>query len=301
MKNFIQIDPKSETTQKVFGTMLGAIGPRPIAFASTMDADGNPNLSPFSQFNLFSANPPILAFSPSRRVRDNTTKHTLENIQATGEVVINVVNHAIVEQMSLSSTEYGDGVNEFIKSGLTEAPSELVKPHRVLESPVAMECKVLDIIELGTEGGAGNLIICEIVLFHVNEEVLNSAGAIDQTKIDLVGRMGGDWYCRAHGDAIFEIEKPIRTHGMGVDQIPADIRNSNILTGNDLGRLGNVEQLPLETDVNDYKLFELSEVFMDYQDNAARLETELHTIAQNHIKNNNIDLAWKTLLAFNDQ
>ena len=301
MEKFVQIDPKKETTPKVFGTMLGAIGPRPIAFASTMDANGNPNLSPFSQFNVFSANPPIVAFSPSRRVRGNTTKHTLENIKETGEVVINVVNHAIVEQMSLSSTEYAEGINEFIKSGLTQVKSELVQPFRVQESPVAMECKVIDIIELGTEGGAGNLILCEVLLFHVNENVLDKNGVIDQTKIDLVGRMGGDWYCRAHGDAIFEIEKPLRTLGIGVDQIPADIRNSKILTGNDLGRLGNVEKLPNELEVNDHKLFELSEVFLEHEDNAVALEEALHTIAKNHIKNNNIDLAWMTLLAFNDQ
>lgn len=301
MENFIQIDPKAETTPKIFGTMLGAIGPRPIAFASTVDEDGNPNLSPFSFFNGFGANPPVVVFSPSRRVRDNTTKHTLENVKATGEVVINVVNHAIVEQMSLSSTEYALGVDEFIKSGLTPVASTLVKPFRVKESPVAMECKVIDIIELGKEGGAGNLVVCEVVLFHVHKDVIDENGQIDQTKIDLVGRMGGDWYCRANGDALFEIEKPLRTHGIGVDQIPADIRNSSVLTGNDLGRLGNMEQLPEETKVNDHKLFELSEVFLTHQDDAQALEKELHSIAKNHIKNNNIELAWMTLLAFNDQ
>jgi len=301
MENFVQIDPKSENTPKVFGTMLGAIGPRPIAFASTVDKDGNPNLSPFSFFNGFGANPPIVVFSPSRRVRDNTTKHTLENVKATGEVVISVVNHAIVEQMSLSSTEYGLGVDEFIKSGLTPLESQLVKPFRVKESPVSMECKVVDIVELGTEGGAGNLVICEVVMFHVHPDVLDDNGVIDQTKIDLVGRMGGDWYCRANGDALFEIEKPLRTLGIGVDQIPEDIRNSRILTGNDLGRLGNVEQIPSELDVNDYKLYELSEIFLEHEDNAIRLEEELHKIAKEHINNNQIELAWKTLLAFNDQ
>lgn len=300
MENFVQINPKEEATPKVFGTMLGAIGPRPIAFASTIDVDGNPNLSPFSFFNGFSANPPIVVFSPSRRVRDNTTKHTLDNVKATGEVVINVVNHAIVEQMSLSSTEYGLGVNEFIKSGLTPVKSELVKPFRVEESPVQMECKVIDIIELGTEGGAGNLVVCEVVMFHINKDVMDENGTIDQTKIDLVGRMGGDWYSRAHGDSLFEIEKPLRTHGIGVDQIPADIRNSNILTGNDLGRLGNVEELPSELDVNDHKLFELSEIFMEHEDNAAQIELELHQLAKKQINNNQIQLAWMTLLAFND-
>lgn len=301
MENFVQIDPKAENTPKIFGTMLGAIGPRPIAFASTVDQDGKPNLSPFSFFNGFGANPPIVVFSPSRRVRDNTTKHTLENVKATGEVVISVVNHAIVEQMSLSSTEYGLGVNEFMKSGLTPLESQLVKPFRVKESPVSMECKVVDIVELGTEGGAGNLVICEVVMFHIDPNVLDENGVIDQTKIDLVGRMGGDWYCRANGDALFEIEKPLRTLGIGVDQIPEDIRNSKILTGNDLGRLGNVEQLPSELDVNDYKLYELSDIFIEHEDNAVQLEEELHKIAKEYINNNQIELAWKTLLAFNDQ
>ena len=300
MANFIKIDPKNETTPKVFGTMLGSIGPRPIAFVSTVDKAGNSNLSPFSQFGVFSANPPIVAFSPSRRVRGNTTKHTLENAKATGEVVINVVNHAIVEQMSLSSTEYGDGVNEFIKSGLTEVSSDLVKPSRVLESPVSMECKIVDIVELGKEGGAGNMIICEVVRFHVNKDVLDENGTIDQTKIDLVARMGGNWYCRAHGEALFEIAKPLTTLGIGVDQIPADIRNSNILTGNDLGRLGNVESLPAELEVNDHKLFELSEIFMEHEDDAIQLEMELHKLAKEQINNNQIQLAWMTLLAFND-
>jgi flavin reductase (DIM6/NTAB) family NADH-FMN oxidoreductase RutF len=265
-----------------------------------VDKEGNSNLSPFSQFGVFSANPPIVAFSPSRRVRDNTTKHTLENAKATGEVVINVVNHAIVEQMSLSSTEYGDGVNEFIKSGLTEVPSDLVKPARVLESPVSMECKILEVMELGTEGGAGNMIICEVIRFHVNEEVLDANGSIDQTKIDLVARMGGNWYCRAHGSALFEIAKPLSTLGIGVDNIPADIRNSSILTGNDLGRLGNVESLPAELDVNDHKLFELSELFVAHEDDATALEIELHKIAKEQINNNQIEMAWMTLLAFND-
>lgn len=300
MANFITVDPKSESIPKVFGTLLGAIGPRPIAFVSTVDEDGNSNLSPFSQFGVFSANPPIVAFSPSRRVRDNTTKHTLENAKVSGEVVINVVNHAIVEQMSLSSTEYPDGINEFIKSGLTEVKSDLVQPSRVLESPVSMECKILEIKEFGTGGGAGNMIICEVIRFHVNREVLDKNGSIDQTKIDLVARMGGNWYCRAHGEALFEIAKPLSTLGIGVDKIPADIRNSSILTGNDLGRLGNVESLPAELEVNDHKLFELSDIFVTHEDDAVTLETELHKIAKEQINNNQIEMAWKTLLAFND-
>ncbi|KAB1063824.1 MULTISPECIES: flavin reductase family protein [Salibacter] len=297
----LKVDPKNTETAKLHGYMLGAIAPRPIAFASTIDEDGNPNLSPFSFFNAFGSNPPIAIFSPARRVRNNTTKHTLENAKATGEVVINIVNYPIVEQMSLSSTEYGDGVNEFEKSGLTPIKSELVKPFRVKESPVQLECKVKDIIETGTEGGAGNLIVCEIVMIHINEDVLDENGSIDQQKIDLVARMGGSYYCRASGDALFEIPKPLRSLGIGVDQIPEDIRNSTVLTGNDLGRLGNVDELPDETEVNDYKLTELSDLFVDLQDDAPKLELELHKIAKELLSQGKVEEAWKTLLTFNDR
>lgn len=297
----LKVDPKNTETAKLHGYMLGAIAPRPIAFASTIDEDGNPNLSPFSFFNAFGSNPPIAIFSPARRVRNNTTKHTLENAKATGEVVINIVNYPIVEQMSLSSTEYGDGVNEFEKSGLTPIKSELVKPFRVKESPVQLECKVKDIIETGTEGGAGNLIVCEIVMIHINEDVLDENGSIDQQKIDLIARMGGSYYCRASGDALFEIPKPLRSLGIGVDQIPEDIRNSTVLTGNDLGRLGNVDELPDETEVNDYKLTELSDLFVDLQDDAPKLELELHKIAKELLSQGKVEEAWKTLLTFNDR
>lgn len=301
MKNFKSIDPKQATTVQNFGTLLGSIGPRPIALVSTKDAKGNSNLSPFSQFNIFSANPPILVFSPSRRVRDNTTKHTLENVKSTGECVISVVNYAMVEQVSLSSTEYGDGVNEFTKAGLTEMKSQMVQPSWVKESPVSMECKVLEIMEMGQEGGAGNLVICEVVNFHIDQDILNENGGIDQHKIDLVGRMGGNWYCRANGKALFEIAKPLTTLGIGIDNIPLDIRNSSILTGNDLGKLGNVNQLPDELDVNEHKLIELSEIFIEYEDDAVQLENELHKLAKEQLRNNEVETAWMTLLAFNDQ
>jgi len=204
----LKIDPKSTSLLKLQGYILGAVAPRPIAFASTIDKKGNPNLSPFSFFNAFSANPPVCIFSPSRRARDNTTKHTFENVKEVGEVVINAVNYDLVHQASLTSTEYPKGVNEFIKAGLTPVPSEIVKPFRVKESPVQMECRVRDIIELGNEGGAGNLVICEILLIHISEDVLDEKGNIDPQKIDLVSRMGGNWYCRASGDALFEVEKP---------------------------------------------------------------------------------------------
>ncbi len=232
----LTIDPKEVSTGKLHQYLLGAIAPRPIAFASTIDEDGNPNLSPFSFFNVFGANPPIMIFSPARSVRNNTTKHTLDNAEVVKEVVINVVNYDIVQQMSLSSTMYPKGVNEFEKAGLTMLPSEVVKPFRVAESPVQFECKVIDIIYTGKEGGAGNLIMCEVVKVHVKEEVLGEDGLIDQHKIDLVARAGGSYYSRAR-DGFFEIPKPLSSLGIGVDQIPNEIRNSSVLTGNNLGVL----------------------------------------------------------------
>mgnify|MGYP003979239385 CR=1 FL=1 len=297
---FMKVDPRDIPTSKLHGYLLGAIGPRPIAFASTMDEDGNPNLSPFSFFNVFSANPPILIFSPARRGRNNTTKHTYENAKRVNEVVINVVNHDMVQQMSLSSTEYPEGVNEFEKSGLTPLASEMVKPFRVKESPVQFECKIQEIVELGQEGGAGNLIICEVVFIHINEEVLDSDGRIDQTKIDLVGRMGGNYYVRAQGDALFEVAKPIKSLGIGVDQIPEQIRNSHILSGNNLGQLGNIEEFPNETDVNEWKLTELAEMFVKFEEDSAQLGVELHKLAHEFLEKGEVVEAWKTLLAYND-
>lgn len=297
MKTFT---PKELPIPQLHGLLLGAVGPRPIAFASTMDANGQPNLSPFSFFNVFSANPPILIFSPARRGRDNTTKHTYENVKVHPEVVINVVNEDIMQQASLSSTEYADGVNEFEKAGLTMLESEIVQPFRVKESPVQMECKVIEVKELGTEGGAGNLVICEVVKLHVNENVLGEDGKIDQNKIKLVGRMGGNWYSKGFDDALFEIEKPLTTLGIGVDNIPKDIRLSTVLTGNNLGQLGNVESLPDETAVNEYRLTELSEVFMELEDDAKELELTLHRKAQELLAANKVAEAWLTLLAFNN-
>lgn len=239
----LTIDPKTAQTSDVYSHLSGSVGPRPIAFASTVDKEGKPNLSPYSFFNVFSANPPILVFSPVRRVRNNTIKHTLENIIATNEVVVNIVNYAMVQQTSLSSTEYPAGVDEFEKAGLTKVKSDLVKPFRVKESPVQMECIVRDIISMGEEGGAGNLVVCEVVKMHIDEAVLDDAGAIDQYKLDQVARMGGNWYTRAN-QGMFEVPKPLRKLGIGVDAIPEEVKTSTILTGNDLGKLGNVEQLP---------------------------------------------------------
>ncbi len=288
----ISFDPKDLSTGRLHGYLLSAVAPRPIAFASTIDAEGNPNLSPFSYFNVFSTNPPILIFSPARRVRDNTTKHTLENVEATREVVINVVNYDIVHQMSLSSTEYPEGVNEFHKSGLTMLKSDRVKPYRVAESPIQFECKVNDIITLGTEGGAGNLVICEVIKLHITEDVLDDQNVIDQEKLDLVARAGGSLYNRAN-KGFFEIPKPLQHLGIGVDAMPEAIRNSMFLTGNDLGMLGNVSKLPEPTVVEDF-IAEVSERYPNIKDMSKR---EKHTIARNYLSYGDVDSAWKLLLS----
>jgi flavin reductase (DIM6/NTAB) family NADH-FMN oxidoreductase RutF len=283
----LSIDPKEISTKKLHGYLLGAVAPRPIAFASTMDEEGNPNLSPFSFFNVFGANPPLLIFSPARRVKNNTTKHTLDNSLATKEVVINVVNYDIVQQMSLSSTEYPEGVNEFEKAGFTMLPSDKIKPFRVAESPVQFECKVNEVVFTGEEGGAGNLIICEVVKIHVSNNVLADDGSIDQHKIDLVARAGGNYYTRAR-DGFFEIEKPIASLGIGVDQIPLEIRNSIVLTGNNLGVLGNVEHLPTIESVDNFR--------KEHPEFIGLETTKKHTFAQAYLNNNDVQSAWKVLL-----
>ena len=296
----VSIDPKNLTVQKLHQYLLGAIGPRPIAFASTVDAEGKPNLAPFSFFNVFSANPPILIFSPARSGRTNTTKDTYNNVKVVPEVVINVVNYDIVHQMSLASSPYAPGVNEFEKAGFTALKSDSVKPFRVAESPVQFECKVNEVIELGTEGGAGNLIICEVLKIHIHDEVLDSNGMIDQQKIDLVARMGGDWYSRANAESMFEITKPISTCGIGFDALPIDIKSSKILSGNNLGHLAGIEKIPDETNVNEYKLLELSDLFVSLEDNPLALEEELHKRAQSLLDENKLEEAWLTLLSFNN-
>ncbi len=296
----VSIDPKDLPVQKLHQYLLGAIGPRPIAFASTVDAEGKPNLAPFSFFNVFSANPPILIFSPARSGRTNTTKDTYNNVKIVPEVVINVVNYDIVHQMSLASSPYAPGVNEFEKAGFTALKSDNVKPFRVAESPVQFECKVNEVIELGTEGGAGNLIICEVVKIHIHDEVLDSNGMIDQQKIDLVARMGGDWYSRANAESMFEITKPISTCGIGFDALPVDIKSSKVLSGNNLGHLAGIEKIPDETNVNEYKLLELSDLFVSLEDNPLALEQELHKRAQSLLDENKLEEAWLTLLSFNN-
>lgn len=249
------IDPNSIPQPELHGYLLSAVAPRPICFASTIDAAGNVNLSPFSFFNVFSSNPPIMIFSPARSGRDNSLKHTHENVKEVAEVVINIVNYPIVEQMSLSSTAYEKGINEFTKAGLTQVPSEKVKPPRVGEAPVAFECSVTEVIELADTPGAGNLILAKVELIHINETYLTN-GQLDTKKLDLVGRMGGSWYSRSSGSSLFEIPKPIRTKGIGVDALPASIRNSTVLTGNNLGRLGNVEELPNEKEIENISTLE---------------------------------------------
>jgi len=288
----ISLNPQDLSTGKLHSYLLSAIAPRPIAFASTIDAEGNPNLSPFSFFNVFSANPPILIFSPARRVRDNTTKHTLENVEAVKEVVINVVNYDIVHQMSLTSTEYPNGVNEFLKAGLTMLPSDKIKPFRVAESPVQFECKVNEIVHLGKEGGAGNLVICEVVKLHISQDVMNEDETINQEALDLVARAGGSYYSRAN-KGFFEIPKPLKTLGIGVDAMPDHVKNSMILTGNNFGMLANVEALPSKDEVDKF-IKDISERYPDIKTASHRKK---HKLARNYLSYGDVESAWKLLLS----
>ncbi|WP_373523157.1 flavin reductase family protein [Aquiflexum sp.] len=291
------IDPKQLSTSQFHSFLLGAVAPRPIAFASTIDLDGNINLSPFSFFNVFGSNPPVLIFSPSRRVRDNTTKHSLDNVKDVREVVINIVNFKMVEQMSLASTEYEKGINEFSKSGLTEGPSILVKPPRVKEAPASFECKVIDIIPVGEEGGSANLVICEVLLMHLNEDILDENDQIDPNKLDAVARMGGNWYCRASGTSLFEIPKPLRNKGIGVDNIPESIKNSVVLSGNNLGRLGNIESLPTQEEVQNFSMkTEIMEMKLRFKNDRESLVFHLHEYAKEILDAGDIETAWKILL-----
>lgn len=293
----LTINPKEIKTGSLHAYMLSAIAPRPIAFASTVDKEGKMNLSPFSFFNAFGANPPILVFSPARRVRDNTIKHTLENVREVPEVVINMVNFAMVQQMSLSSCEFPKGVSEFEKSGFTPLKSEVVKPFRVKEAPVQLECKVLQIIETGQEGGAANLIICEILRMHITEDILDADKRIDQQKIDLVARMGGDYYCRASGNALFKVEKPNMKLGIGFDQLPAGIRDSKVLSGNDLGILANVEALPAVDEILQYAaLDEVKKLTAVLNENKSSSVFATHLAAKKLIAEGQVMEAWKLLL-----
>jgi flavin reductase (DIM6/NTAB) family NADH-FMN oxidoreductase RutF len=284
------IDPQKTPLPKLHSLLQGAVVPRPIALASTVDHTGKINLSPFSFFNLFSSNPPVMIFSPSRRGRDNTTKDTYENVLEVPEVVINIVNFDIVQQASLASVEFPRGVDEFVKSGLTPISSEKVSPPRVAESPVSFECIVRQVFPLGDSGGAGNLVICEVVLIHVKDEILDGKGNIDPHKLDAVARMGNDFYCRASGDAIFEVPKPTIKIGIGYDQIPERIRQSKVLTGNDLGHLGNIERLPDDGSILEF------EKEANVREAIKNGEEDLHRLAQKYLKENKLEEAWKTLL-----
>lgn len=296
----ISFNPKDKTVPELMNYLQAGVAPRPIAFASTVDKDGNANLSPFSFFNIFGSNPPTLIFSPARRVRDNTIKHTLENVKEVPEVVINVVNFAMVQQASLSSTEYAKGVNEFLKAGFTPLESETVRPFRVKESPMQMECEVKQIIETGDGGGAGNLIICEIKRVHISEDVLDDKGQIDQHKIDLVARLGGNWYARASGNALFEVAKPLTTLGIGVDSLPQSIRLSTVLTGNDLGRLGNVERLPDADEVSDFiQSGRADEICRELGYSSGEMGPRAHEIAHQLLEKERVEEAWKVLLSAN--
>lgn len=272
MKTVIPSELSAVELQTIMQT---AISPRPIALASTVDKDGNSNLSPFSFFNMFSTVPPILIFSPSRRVRDNTTKHTLENVLEVPEVVIGTVNYPIVQQISLSSTEYDEGVNEFVKAGLTMKEADFIQPKLIEECPVNFECKVLEVKPLGEQGGAGNLVICEVIKIHIREEYLNENGNLDQKKLDMVARLGVNWYSRNNENNLFEVPKPLVTKGIGFDQLPDAIKLSKVFTGNDLGMLANVEVLP----VGNYQSSE-----------------ESHQKAQELLLQNNIAEAWEILI-----
>jgi flavin reductase (DIM6/NTAB) family NADH-FMN oxidoreductase RutF len=279
-------------TRVLHGYLLGAVGPRPIAFASTVDAEGNPNLAPFSFFNVFSANPPVLIFSPARRVRDNTTKHTLENVLETREVVINVVTYPMVQQMSLASTEYDRGVNEFEKAGFTMVPSEMVTPCRVGESPVQFECRVTKVEALGNDGGAGNLVFSEVVRIHLKKGVLDTEGRLDPVKLDLVARMGGNWYSRA-SEGLFEVPKPLSSKGVGVDAIPEPIRKSPILNGNDLGRLGNFEKIPAQEEVTAF----VNETVEARTALSSGDPLQVQKQARAYLREGDVAAAWKLLLA----
>ncbi|MFM9837952.1 MAG: flavin reductase family protein [Cyclobacteriaceae bacterium] len=284
------IEPKEIPVVKLQSYLQASVAPRPIAFVSSIDREGRVNLSPFSFFNMFSMNPPILIFSPSRRVRNNTTKHTLENVQEVPEVTINIVNYKMVQQTSLASCDFPKGVNEFIKAGFREVASTKVKPPMVGESHVSFECKVNQVIPLGTEGGAGNLVICEVLLMHVDDNVLDEQGRIDSHKMDSVARMGNDYYCRAQGEAVFIVPKPNEKIGIGIDAIPIHIRHSKILTGNDLGMLGNIEKLP---DVGSIQKFKRESMFSELP---AQTTDQIHQLAQHFLAEGNVEAAWKVLL-----
>ncbi len=297
MSEFLSLDPDTLSIRERHGYLLTAVAPRPIALATTIDSEGNINLSPFSFFNVFSSNPPIMIFSPARRGKDNTTKHTLQNVKDIAECTISIVNYPMVEQMSLSSSDYPKGVNEYTKAGFTEIASDIVKTPRVAESPVSFECKVQEVVELGDQGAAGNLVICKVVKIHIKKEYLDEKQRLDTQKLDLVGRMGGIWYTRANGD-LFEIPKPLSTPGIGVDQLPKELLESHILTANDLGRLGNIEALPTEEEV--FKMKSSNEYISlkkDYESEPDKFQDAIYHKAKDLLAAGKIEVALQLLMA----
>jgi len=272
------------------------VAPRPICFASTIDKEGNVNLSPFSFFNLFSSNPPIVIFSPARRVRDNTTKHTLQNVMEVPEVVINIVTYDMVQQTSLASCEYPKGTNEFIKAGFTEEPATIIRPPMIKESKVKMECRVIEVKPLGREKGAGNLVICDVLKLLIDDSLLDVENKMDQRKIHHVARLGGDWYCKVDESNLFQVAKPNTETGIGVDALPAAIRNSKILSGNNLGQLANVNEMPIIDPAFDDP--RLKEIILYFSINPDEMEKELHTYAKKLLDDGKVREAWQVLLAF---
>ena len=291
------ISPSDISQPELHAYLLTAVAPRPICFASTIDADGNVNLSPFSFFNVFSSNPPVMIFSPSRSGRDGSLKHSHQNVLEVPEVVINIVNYPMVEQMSLASTAYDKGVNEFIKAGFTEVKSEKVRPPRVAEAPVSFECTVTEVIELADTPGAGNLVLAKVELMHINENYLDEKGQLDTQKLDLVGRMGGSWYTRSSGDSLFEIPKPIRNKGIGVDSLSASVRNSTILTGNNLGRLGNLEKLPTSEEITSVRsISEVQSLSKDFGAGNPEKTKKIHQLAKRWLEEGRVAEALALLL-----
>ena len=297
---FHSLTPADLTPAQWHPFMVGAVAPRPVAFVSTIDAAGRVNLSPYSFFNAFSSNPPILVFSPANRVRDNSRKHTLHNVREVPEVVINICDFALVEQMSLASTEYAQGVNEFTKAGLTELASEMVRPPRVAEAPAAFECVVEQIIELGQNNGAGNLVVCRVVRAHFRTDILlPGATGIDPFKLDAVARLGGDWYCRASGASLFEVPKPNRHVGIGIDQLPEGLRTSHVLTGNELGRLANIERdaWPTPEQVEAFKTEPMVAYLLNkHRDSAEVRQQQLTQLGRQLLAEGRLGEAWQALL-----
>jgi flavin reductase (DIM6/NTAB) family NADH-FMN oxidoreductase RutF len=288
------LDLKDISTHERQNYLQHAVAPRPICFASTIDKEGNVNLSPFSFFNLFSTDPPVVIFSPSRRVRDNTTKHSLQNVLEVPEVVINIVDYGMVQQVSLASCEYPKAVNEFVKAGFTQEPATLVKPPMVKESKVKMECKVIEVKSLGDRGGAGNLVLCEVLRMHIDDGILNEKKFIDQRKLHHVARLGGDWYCKVDETNLFIVEKPNVKLGIGIDVLPKHIRNSGVLTGNNLGQLGNVHEMPVPDP--SFEDNHLKNIIQYYSINPDEMEKELHAYAKKLLDQGKVHEAWQVLL-----